>query len=976
MRVAVIVILLVCSSLAEAQYHSFIPLSIEDGLAQSQVNHIHQSKDGYLWLATASGLSRYDGTSISNYYKSDGLVDNGVTYILEGDDGRLYFGGVGGVTILDEQGFHPYRFPKSLIDSRVQYLDMSNDSTLWLATNRDGYFSFSLSTLTYGVPLLEQRKNIRWLDIASGGVAGREGVFVRGKVLHPALAGVNVSDVIVLRDTLWVSTLGDGLFVYSNSDCERIDEAKLPMGSFIRDMELTPAGILWAVGPEGAMSYEKGKWCSHSNLGGLDYLNMRHVSLDREGNVWLSSNGQGAFRYTGDLFTTYKTGAPLLSDLMLSACQRDGRLYMGMFDNGMQVIERDGSVSKVNEMLDTDVWCMVQDAAGCVWAGTSSGLYCSMPGRPFMRRYADGLPNQRITSLYIDDMDNLWIGHREGVTVAYSDTELKDYTVSEGFEGKRIRSICQASDGAMWLGAQNGLFRLEDDWILQFTEEHGLNDNTIYTIDSDRFGRLWVGAKSGLHILQQDSIIQVILGGRIDANNVNFLHSSSDGYLYVGTNQGLFAGEVKEEVSTMRFRRYAKSEGLPGLECNLNAVYEQADGQVWFGTNTGVVRFASAELSRDTLVTRPDLRIMDVRLFAEPIDYKRYMKGQGGGRKLTFEHDENHLSFAFKGIRMRDPEGVRYEYRLEGVDQDWLPANVGPSVTYSALPFGDFVFNVRTLGVDGQVTSQATLPFIIRSPLYLRWWALLSAAIAIGLLIALVMTARKRQRSRKEEVVALGYRTRMQDLEQASLNASMNRHVIFNSLNAIQFYINRQDKRSANRYLSSFAKLIRKNLDSTTQPWVTLSDELERLELYLSLEQMRFEDKFSLKISISKSISADEVNVPAMMLQPYVENAIWHGILPQESGGEVRIDIERVGNRIRIRIDDDGIGIDESMQNKQGQLVDHESKGMEITHHRLRLYGEMTGNAYEVQGPYQLEEKGVILGTRIDVYIPIAKKSP
>jgi len=208
-------------------------------------------------------------------------------------------------------------------------------------------------------------------------------------------------------------------------------------------------------------------------------------------------------------------------------------------------------------------------------------------------------------------------------------------------------------------------------------------------------------------------------------------------------------------------------------------------------------------------------------------------------------------------------------------------------------------------------------------------------------------------------------------LERASLNSSMNRHFIFNSLNAIQFYINREDKRAANKYLSSFAKLIRKNLDSTSQAWVTLADELERLELYLSLEHMRFKEKFSYHIEVEAPIKIEEVKVPAMMLQPFVENSIWHGILPKEEPGQVRIEVKAVAGRLRIRIEDDGIGIEVSRQKKGSMLPDHESKGMDITHHRLRLYGEMTGSDFEVQGPTQLDGPDGALGTRIDLFIPL-----
>lgn len=225
----------------------------------------------------------------------------------------------------------------------------------------------------------------------------------------------------------------------------------------------------------------------------------------------------------------------------------------------------------------------------------------------------------------------------------------------------------------------------------------------------------------------------------------------------------------------------------------------------------------------------------------------------------------------------------------------------------------------------------------------------------------------------RSELMELGYRNRMHVLEQQSLNSSMNRHFIFNSLNAIQFYINREDKRSANKYLSSFAKLIRMNLDSTSHTWVTLKDELERLELYLTLEHMRFENKFDYKIHIEQGVDVGEVKVPAMLLQPFVENSIWHGILPKAEKGHVTLDIARHNGRLSIVIADDGIGIEQSRTLKEQSSPNHESKGMDITHHRIRLYGEMTGTDFEIKGPEQIEIDGISAGTRIELLIPVVR---
>jgi LytS/YehU family sensor histidine kinase len=160
----------------------------------------------------------------------------------------------------------------------------------------------------------------------------------------------------------------------------------------------------------------------------------------------------------------------------------------------------------------------------------------------------------------------------------------------------------------------------------------------------------------------------------------------------------------------------------------------------------------------------------------------------------------------------------------------------------------------------------------------------------------------------------------MLQLEQQALNAHMNRHFVFNALNSIQYYINRQDRLAANRYLTSFARLIRKNLDASQSDTTTLAEELERLEIYLLLEHMRFKDRFSYRVDIDPAVSTAGIQIPAMMLQPYVENSIWHGILPMGRSGTVRpsTSVPAATTAIQVVIEDDGIGIEHSRLKKNG----------------------------------------------------------
>ena len=262
--------------------------------------------------------------------------------------------------------------------------------------------------------------------------------------------------------------------------------------------------------------------------------------------------------------------------------------------------------------------------------------------------------------------------------------------------------------------------------------------------------------------------------------------------------------------------------------------------------------------------------------------------------------------------------------------------------------------------------------FHIAPPFWLRWWFFVLCLLGAGSIAFAVMRFRSIRRARQEKTRQLMLRSRMLQLEQQALNANMNRHFIFNALNSIQFYINRQDRTAANRYLTSFAKLIRKNLDASRTDTTTLAEELERLDLYLVLEHMRFKDKFRYAIAVDPSVDTHRTELPAMMLQPYVENSIWHGILPMDRPGTVSI---RVGpgipGHVRITIQDDGIGVEESRDRKSSNGSDHISRGIEITKGRADVLRRLDIADIRISGPEQLHTpSGKPSGTRVTIELP------
>jgi len=212
---------------------------------------------------------------------------------------------------------------------------------------------------------------------------------------------------------------------------------------------------------------------------------------------------------------------------------------------------------------------------------------------------------------------------------------------------------------------------------------------------------------------------------------------------------------------------------------------------------------------------------------------------------------------------------------------------------------------------------------------------------------------------------------KISEITQANLRQQMNPHFIFNTLNSIQYYMYQHDKISTNNYLTKFSSLMRKVLDNSQHTSVPLSDELSALNLYLELEAIRFRDKFDYRIKIDEDIDPLMYKVPTMLIQPYVENSIIHGLIPMEGKGTVSIDLKLQNNSILCTIEDNGIGRDASREKNKAREGNHNSLGTRITESRLDLVNELYGTSLCVEYTDLKNENGEPAGTRVEMHIPI-----
>lgn len=966
-----------------SQQYNFVNYSIEDGLAQSQVRAISQDKSGYLWIGTLGGLSKFDGVHFESFSTNDGLMDNQINAIYNDDKGKVWLGTNGGFSVYDGKEFKNYPFKDELAENSVLSITKDRFGNMWFATDGGGMVYFNSEKLNYitlpnGVDnnyvrnVTLDNKGLLWLATRNG-VATIDSDFN----IKNEIDSINATQIFIDGDVVWCSTFGDGMLKLVNNTCVKLKSGNGLISDHIRAFTKRKDGSFWFVSKNGISKYLNGQFKNFTTKDGLRDNNIKCVTEDIEGNLFLGADGGGLIKFTNEDFVSYTQEDGIGSNVVMSILQdRNTNIWLATYGDGVGVFTSHGYVPFTTQhgLGNNTAWCSIVSKDKRYWVGTSNGVSV-FNGNSFKTyNTTNGLNAKKVYALQEDNKGNIWIGTKEGVSILNIETEqIKNLGIA-----RNIRSIFIEDENYIWFCSSDGLFKynIQTENFKMFSQQDGLPDESVMNILKDNDGKYWIGTSGGLAVLMNNKISRIKIPGNYASNNINFLELDAYENLWIGTNFGLYKLSIKEErnFKPTDFIRYSNLDGLKSLECNQNASFIDSENNLWFGTSYGLMKHQLKPIN--TSVILPKVQLKDVRLFFEKYDYNKFSRGLLENTKLPKElvlpYNKNHLTFDFVGIFHTNPDKVKYRFKLDGFDENWQPLTTSNFVTYSNIPSGDFTFLLSSTTDLNNWSKSVSFSFTVKPPFWLTWWFFTLCAIAIYGIVYLIVLRLKKVKLAKQATRLLEDKTKMMTLEQQALNASMNRHFIFNSLNSIQYYINRQDKISANKYLSSFAKLVRKNLDSSLVPEIYLEDEIERINLYLKLEQMRFQDKFNYEVKVDSSIEPQSIKIPSMLLQPFIENSIWHGILPSQELGNITVDVKVEDDKLIIKMLDDGIGIDVSMAQKEGKKQYHDSKGMELTKGRINLISRISNKDCAIKGPYQIyDENKNVSGTEVSIILTL-----
>lgn len=527
------------------------------------------------------------------------------------------------------------------------------------------------------------------------------------------------------------------------------------------------------------------------------------------------------------------------------------------------------------------------------------------------------------------------------------------------------------------------MFFTKDDHVLlsggaeiHDIDVHTGRDKIIQSADQghlikDDLGNYWLGTITNigkyqlvgdsLHLLKyytsSDGLINI---------TATHLHLDYKNRIWIFSNGGMSVIDPALEET----RNIGVPEGLSISNIDPVQVINLDDGRISTVNNNGLIVFHPDSLWKATTPADVPVVIKDLRI--EGLQ-DNHLGNVNYLRQLSLSSDQNTIDIQFQGLAYPRDRLVTYSYKVEGIHEQWINLGKNNSVTLSRIPPGDYVFKVKTGSPDGK-TPVKSLSIHIATPFWMQaWFLLLCFMTLIGSIVLLYRSRVRKIKKMEEEKTRIN--KQMAELELQALRAQMNPHFMFNSLNSIKNYILKNETTKAAEYLSNFSHLIRMILQNSREKTVSLQEELDTLLLYIDLEKLRFRDGFEFSCQIDDRVPVAQVQIPPMIVQPFIENAIWHGLLHKEGDRHLVLRIREEHDAVLCEIEDDGIGRQAASEIKSKSATQYKSMGMGITQDRITLLNSMNALGIHIAIIDKTDAASQATGTLVKINIPYARHS-
>ncbi len=1004
--------LLVCVRLAAQSVDEagFTRYTRMDGLSNNSVTGIVQDPLGYVWIATNKGLNRFDGnfftcynTGSSDYPLSDNLV--GAIKL----EGREIIGATGNGGFALDLAAHRYKPMVVPCDSLIAYWANS----VWeSATDDRGHYILSTRTGLY-VFDAEGRITRRYDHYHPSDVGRKElwfgGQLFRlghGRVLQKSDSALCLYDpAINTIDTLYgrhnpafmkavddgggmmkpCYSAKDGQVFILNAAGNSLDLFDFGTGrSIAMPLPFNGVGELGGTPPLfrlndsllAIVSRLGGFYLLHYNeathqlsLSGKKYFDNRPCSVvfrDREGRLWV---GTSDGLYKQDLSSPFfqvddlaDQEADLKKYSIRTIFTDHDNLFLGLRNKGGILV-----LDKGSKKIRRHIFLAGADSANNIsfffpydrdtlWVGTQNGLFwlnrhTYQIGRVPVAGDQDWMVHNNCLAILEDSRHAIWVSFGRLNSVVHYDRVSRHFTELPTAQNPLLRitfgfSMAEDRDGNIWL-AGDGLCRWSRvrgsvDTLIPYLSGARL-DNYMLILTRDSGNNLWLSSFNNGIYRYNCTENRLYLCKEADSYTDGVTSDIIHGHIWLGTFNGISAIDVRDHSSQI----FSYADGLPTVATSTHrkgSWYDAEEDRLYYGAQHNLVSF------------KPDLS--HAALSAPVLLIDRIATSKGvvpvNGSRIELPYAGNFVQLYFDAVNFLNPEDNQFSYRISPeADPAWHVLPWGRGINFNDLSPGKYVIQVRLSSANHRWPEQVKqVALTILPPFWEQWWFIGLVLLAVAAVFLLVY--RNRVAAMHEK---LSLDKQVAEYEMKALHAQMNPHFIFNALNSIREMILHEDNRNASRYLSRFARLIRLNLEHSRQTFITLQQNIEYLESYLEMEQLRFPD-FSFRIEVSRDLDRNEVRLAPMLIQPLVENAIWHGLLPKGADKRVEIRFYAESGNLVCEIEDNGIGIRQSMQNKTASQQAHQSMGIGNIRQRIAVLNEK----YRISCSLHIRDKTEISG--------------
>ncbi len=966
---------------------SFTNYTIAHGLVNNFVRRVLQDKSGNLWFATQGGVSRYDGKVFKSFTTTDGLVNNWVTSILQDKRGNLWFGTAEGVSRYDGKSFKSYTSTEGPVKMYVSSIIEDKNGNLWFGTgggvcqlDQNGSFK------NYTPPLELTNKNVSSIHLDKKG-------------------------------NLWFGTMGEGVFrLKEDGSITNFDSNRGLTNNNVRSILEDNTGNLWFCTEDGISRFDQaGKFFEgYTTAQGLASNSVLSFCEDKNGNLWFGTTNGGVSCLDRErkTFTNYTTAQGLPGNTVRSIAEdKMGNLWFGTED-GICQLDPDRKVFKVYNtkqgLPENSTRWIKEDKKDNLWVCTrESGVFRLDKKRRSITTYTieQGLAANNVRDITEDRSGNLWFTSVGG-GISRFDQDISSFTnygIGQGLAHNNAWAMLEDKNGNLWIGTEAGLSRFDGKSFTNYTTADGLLSDAVDDFEFDTEGVMWVGSKgfTALTGFADDKKQKSLQGGELRPSN-----ELSNAELKDGGFKPVF------EIYSYKTGYFGKPVGIMGVS---------HDGTIWAGTGgfegDKLISFNFRGVHKNP--TPPTVFIQDIKINNEPVCWYNLIapvnhqnshgeeepidnittapniteEGTILGKILTDEQRKtmrhkfsdvkfdsitrfyplpvnlvlpylhNNLTFDFAAIEPARPFLVRYQYMLEGYDKEWSPVSDQTSAAFGNMYEGNYTFKLKAQSPDGVWSDPIIYTFKVLPPWWRTWWAY--ALYIIVFIAALWSFIKWRENAIKKEAELKQQKT---EFEMQALRSQMNPHFIFNCLSSINRFILKNETESASDYLTKFSRLIRMVLNNSKNSLIPLEDELEMLRLYLDLERLRFKNTFDYSISFRNHFDISSIFIPPLLLQPFAENAIWHGLMHKEGNGALEVAFELEDNMLNCYITDNGIGRKKAATFKSKSAEKQKSLGMQITAGRLALLNHDIEQTF-LNVEDLVDEEGQATGTRVTLKI-------